>query len=574
MRICVLHSSYEGSGSMLTGLDTDFPNPGAFTSQHTFESRFIRKDAAKEQIDACVKEGFDFYINFLWGTLDDDVAGIQASQYFESLGVPSAGIRSWERSRTKNDFYKEARKRGAPRVPGIDIFPLFVKPANGCSSQMIDEKSVCHNEGELREALRRINAQLYESRLNRARSLGSVDPKAYADNFDPVGRSDDIVVQEYIPGEDYIVSVIELGDSAVALSPCIVKAKDLSTAEKFLTFDLKFDSDTRLETIHKRDNPTLYERLQATALDAFEAGIFRGSHMGCDVDLRVRPDGEAFAIEVNPQPASFLTNCNFQDLPIMSSFPGGHMAVINVFIANYMLRNNRGTGSKVAATYDGLASKYDTLQESGTRMAEIIRGIVAKFDFQGTVFDLACGTGIFGRLLSECKPGSHRRVHAGSVLGCDLSPKMVETCRATGFYDEVHIDRMQTCLLHSLDYGEVDHIVCLSAIHFLSPEEFTFVLVLCFLVARRSITVSVDEIPDGYNEKLKALGDHHMHSTNHLANMELFGEPHGWTLVARQREFAWKSFTTGHEVWSTYYRFEKVEDDDSGTRLLKVKRKN
>jgi trans-aconitate methyltransferase len=572
MRICVLQSSYEGSGSKLNGLDTDFPNPGAFTSQHTFETRFIRKDTAKEEIDECVKEGFDFYINFLWGTLDDDVAGIQASQYFESLGVPSAGVRSWERSRTKNDFYEKARRRGAPRVPGIGSFPLFVKPANGCASQMIDEKSVCHDEGELREALRRINARLYESRLNRGRSLGVPEPKDYADNFDPFSRSDDIVIQEYIPGKEYLVSVIELGDSAVALNPCIVKTKDLSTDKKFLTFDLKFDSETHLEIIHKTDNPILYERLQATALEAFETGMFRGSHMGCDVDLRVRPDGEVFAIEVNPQPAAFLANCNFQDLPIISSFPGGHKAVINVFIANYMLRSNRRNWSQVAATYDGLASKYDDLQ-LGTRMTQIVRGIVEKFGFQGTIFDLACGTGVFGRLLSECKPGRHRRTHTGSILGFDISPMMVETCRATGFYDEVHIDRMQTCLLHNLDHGDVDHIVCLSAIHFLSPEEFTFVLVLCFLVARKSITIGVDEIPDEYNERLHDLGLHYMHSTNHLANMELFGEPRGWKLVAHHREFAWRSFTTGHDVWSTYFRFEKVADEDCGTRLLEVKRK-
>ncbi|QMW39184.1 hypothetical protein G4B11_002464 [Aspergillus flavus] len=572
MRICVLQSSYQGSESMLKGLDTDLPNPGAFTSQHTFENRFIRKDTAKEEIDSCVKEGFDFYLNFLWGTLDDDVAGIQASQYFESLGVPSAGIRSWERSRTKNDFYKEARKRGAPRVPGTDRFPLFVKPANGCASQMIDERSVCHDEGELREALRRINVELYESRLNRGRSLGVPDFKAYADGFDPVTRSEDIVVQEYIPGKEYIVSVIELGDSAVALNPCIVKTKGLSANEKFLTFDLKFDSETRFELIEKKDNPALYDRLQTTALEAFKTGMFHGSHMGCDVDLRVRPDGEVFAIEVNPQPAAFLVNCNFQDLPIISSFPGGHQAVINVFIANYMLQNNHSISSKVAATYDGLASDYDNLQ-SGTRMPQIVRGIVEKFDFQGNIFDLACGTGIFGRLLSECKPGSHRRAHTGSLVGFDISSMMVETCRSTGIYDAVYIDRMQTCLLNNLDYGDVDHIVCLSAIHFLSPEEFTFVLVLCFLMAHKSITIGVDEIPDGYNESLQALGHHHMYSTNHVANMELFGEPRGWRLATRHREFAWKSFTTQHEVWTTYYRFEKVGNDDCGTKLLEPKRK-
>ncbi|KAG8425613.1 hypothetical protein J3458_002296 [Metarhizium acridum] len=121
MRIFVFQSSYEGSDSVLEDFDIQ-SQPGLFTSQHEFEYRFIHKDKAQQEIDAAVAEGFDFYINFLWGTLDDPVAGVLASRYFESLGLPSCGVRSWERSKTKNDFYKAARLRGAPPVPGVDHF--------------------------------------------------------------------------------------------------------------------------------------------------------------------------------------------------------------------------------------------------------------------------------------------------------------------------------------------------------------------------------------------------------------------------------------------------------------------
>ncbi|KAG2010671.1 hypothetical protein GB937_007638 [Aspergillus fischeri] len=52
---------------------TSQPNRGSST-EHTFEYRFIHKANAKEGIDALAAEGFDFYFNFMQGTLDDPVA--------------------------------------------------------------------------------------------------------------------------------------------------------------------------------------------------------------------------------------------------------------------------------------------------------------------------------------------------------------------------------------------------------------------------------------------------------------------------------------------------------------------
>lgn len=561
MRICVLQSSYEGSESSLQEVDTNFPNPGAFTSQHSFENRFIHKNTAKQEIDAVIAEQFDFYINFLWGTLDDDVAGIQASRYLESSGVPSAGLRSWERSRSKNDFYESASRRGAPPVPGKEKFPLFVKPANGCASQMIDDQSLCHDEVELQKALRRINGRLRDSRWRRAKVLGKEDPQAYVDSYDPDSRSsDDIVVQEYIDGRDYLVSVIAFGESALALQPCVVKIRDTPNRANFLTFDMKFDDQTRFEVISRQDNPTLYDRLQEVALEAFETGGFRHSYMGCDVDMRVRSNGEVFAIEVNPQPACFLPDeTGFADAPITESLPGGHMAVVNIFVANYFLQNDTlREWSKVAKVYDEMATDYDETVRTVSQIDDIMRRVTRNFDFEGTVIDLACGTGGFGRLLAECQPGRHRH-REGPVVGFDLSPGMVDSCRTMGFYNEVYVSRMQTCLLEYVTHTKIDHIVCFSAIHFLSPEEFAFLLVSCFVIAQKSITIGVDEIPHVYNENLHKRGSSFMHSFNHLQNMEAFGKPRGWTLVSRQRQFGWNSPATKDDVYTTTFRFERVD---------------
>ncbi|KAG6306468.1 hypothetical protein E4U45_007039 [Claviceps purpurea] len=369
MRICVFLSSYEGSGSVLEDLDTITSQPGRFTSQHEFEYRWIHKHKAEQQINDAVAEGFDFYFNFLWGTPNDEVAGADASRYFESLDLPSCGVRSSERSQTKNDFYEAARLHGAPRVPGVERFPLFVKPGFGCASQLIDERSVCHNQEELDSALRRMHEALQEPRMRRATGLGMEDPAGYARSLEAAGRnSEDIVVQEYIEGKDYGCVVVQLGQSCVAVTPLAYRMKKpLPQKEQFLTFDGKFDDGTHMELLRKEDDAALYEHLQQAAIEAFAVSSCRTNNTGCDVDLRVTPDGQVFVIEVNPQPAEFLPTGQYQDLSILQGFPGGHWALINVYIANHLLRHSLEQDSRhlgTASAYDAMAPKYDYLMST------------------------------------------------------------------------------------------------------------------------------------------------------------------------------------------------------------------
>ncbi|RLL95664.1 hypothetical protein CFD26_104968 [Aspergillus turcosus] len=529
MRICVLQSSYEGTDSALQDVDDMLAQPGLFTTEHTFSYRFIHKATAKEEIDALAAEGFDFYFNFMWGTLDDPVAGVLES--------------------------RNARRRGAPPVPGSDRFPLFVKPANGCASQLIDDQSVCHNQAELEGALRRINSALYKARVRRAEALGIEDKRAFAESYDPIGRdSDDIVAQEFIDGEDYTCTVIQIGDGCIALTPHKYFTKERPGREKFLTFELKFDDETHIKLVRKKDNPVLYQRLQKVATEAFMVSGCQGSNMGCDVDLRARPDGEVFAIEVNPQPAAFMPEGPFQDLPIVHRLPGGLAAVINIFIANYLLRNaaQQGVSEKIAAEYDSFAPKYDTLLDKCTTIAAGIKALTESYDYDGTVFDLACGTGVVGRVLAESKRGSR-------LPGFDITSRMGDICRSTGLYEHVHIESMEAALLNCHRFADsVDHIVCFSALHFLRPEIFTFVLVLCFTLAKRSVSISIDEIPDVYNENLEKKGFGSMHSFNHLDSMLAFGEPPNWRLTKSTRQYSWTSPVTRDEIYTTYFRFDRI----------------
>ncbi|CAG8168724.1 unnamed protein product [Penicillium nalgiovense] len=554
MRICVLQFSHEGPDRGRGELENGISRFEMASSQHTFERRFICEEKFKGKIDSVLREGFDFYINLLWSTAEDPVTGMQASQYFESLDVPSAGFCSRGRSRIKDSFYKHARQRGASSVPGMLQFPLSVKPSNGYISEPT-ENYVCHDERELRDALCQLDKQLSASggrRINVGGPMASAELQDLIDQY-----SDHIVIQEFIDGDEYTVTVIELGDSAVALNPCV---KMLSGKERFHTSGAGSDLKSCKELVNREDNPILFQNLQHAALEAFEAGMFRGSHMGCEVNLRVNSKIGVFVTSANSQAMTFLqTGNDLQDLSIIESLPGGLPAAVNVFIANYCAHHDfrQKECIKVATAYDEVAPEYDDQGQTNSQDKHNFRHLLENYDFQGTVLDLACGTGFFGRLLTE--NGFRNAERAGSLIGFDLSPGMVNLCRKTGVYDQVDISGLQTCLLQYSRHGEVDHVVSFGALHFLSPEEFASFFVQCFIIANKSITVSVDEIPDSYNEHLHEKGLSYMHSTNHLGNMEAFGEPQGWKLVSRQRHYSWTSPTTGDDIYSTFFRFGRVD---------------
>ncbi|KAI1932871.1 hypothetical protein LOZ58_001813 [Ophidiomyces ophidiicola] len=561
MRICLLHSSYKGSDHKLQEVDTHHPDPALFTKQHTFEHRFITKNNANAEIDAVIAENFDFYFNFMWGTHEDNVAGIDASRYFESLNLPSVGIRSYERERSKNDFFVEARRLGYPRVPGTERFPMFVKPAFGCSSQFIGAHSVCHNEEELEQTVDLMNNKMRDVRLRRAVGLGQ-DPELYADTLEKAGRyADDIVVQEYIEGHEYTVTVVAFGETPVPLIPARISYIQIPGDKQYLTFEAKFDAGTHYKPLEQKENTVLFHHLQQVAVEAFKANQMHTNLMGCDVDIRVRPDGQAFVIEVNPMPIAFTPpGAPFEDADIADKIPGGYAAAVNIFVANYFLKtpDRRAQVSKVAGSYDAMSPVYDE-DHGRSDLYPIVNQIVQLLKLEGTVLDLGCGTGVVGKLLSE-KWTSQGSDHFNRLYGVDISAGMLEKCHKGGWYRALYLEPIQSAITKIV--GGVDHIVAMSMLHHLTPEDVTFVLVRCFQLAKKTITFTIDEIPDEYNEALLKRGLPHMHSNDHIKNVKSLGEPMGWRLSYLRRQLGWKSPATGVQVFITIFHFERFEMDE------------
>ncbi|KAG5996920.1 hypothetical protein E4U52_005529 [Claviceps spartinae] len=599
MKICVFLSSYEGSGCEEVNPANQ---PGGFTSQHEFEFRWIHKHKAKQQINDAVAEGFDFYFNFLWGTPHDDVAGADASRYFESLDLSSCGIHSSETSQTKNVFYDAARLYGAPRVPGVERFPLFVKPGFWRSSQLIDGRSLCRNQDELESALRRMHEALHEPRMKRATALGIEDPIGYVRSLEAAGRSsEDIVVLEYIEGPDYSCVVVQLGPSCVALTPVAYGAKKpLAQKAQFITFEGKFGQSIYMELLRKEDDATLFENIQQASIEAFAVRSYRKNIAGCNVDLRVTSGGQVFVIDLNPQPAEFGP---------AGFFPGSLGALIDVYIANYLLRHSefeqdvRRAG--IASFSDRWARDYDYHETCGVFAVKkkSLAKLVGQYDFSGTILDLGCRAGTFGQVLAQSQKymrctssistASHPNGTDGTketkriyrLLGCDISSGLLDICREKGFYDSLDQTAMHSALMNLTE--SIDHVVCASVLQHIEPEMFSFIMVLLFVRTIKSITLSVQDdigvykvFPDGYNEQLDKYLDKAMKAemkagliapeSNHTGAMEAFGVPEGlgWQLVSKERAFLRVSPVTGDQVYTTWFRFERADDEKVGSYTM------
>lgn len=156
----------------------------------------------------------------MWGTPEDGVAGLEATMYLESLNVPLVGLCSKTLRKSKHDFYRAAQARGSPPVPNDDpnTFPVIVKAARSCASMYLNSKSICFTVEERDAAIEAIDRKL---QIGRQQSLGKDEmspcPWATIDKL-----PDDIIVQQFVPGIDYSVVIIEFGNSPIALkSDCL-----------------------------------------------------------------------------------------------------------------------------------------------------------------------------------------------------------------------------------------------------------------------------------------------------------------------------------------------------------------
>ncbi|KAJ6088351.1 hypothetical protein N7486_009612 [Penicillium sp. IBT 16267x] len=526
MRICVFQSCFEELQASVGESESQqlCMNPGVFTTQHQISHKTIHKKTAKQQIDEAVAEGYDFYLNFLWGTHDDSLAGIDAIQYFESLNLPHAGVQSSEREQSKWDFFAEAKRAGSPLVPGTERFPLFVKPASICLSMSISLSGRARVE-ELYPAVEHIDAPCTDSTSAGAGPSGC---RKIRECLRSCRRdSTDIVVQEFIAGEEYSVVVIAMGESPVPLIPQRAKYKQVGDSARILTLELKFDAESGYELLSEDEDPALWKHLQETAVEAFTTKKMYTNGMGCDVDMRIGLDGRAYVIEVDPLPVFFYpTGSQLEDTDVKHGFPGGYGAVINTYITNYFLKNPGSRGARFAE----LASLFDGMPMTGCAPDAAIE-FTALSPFKGTAIDLGCGTGSLGRALK-----SNPQNQITHLVGVDISNKRLSICHQGGGYCDLIHDRMESFLATRTE--SVDHIFCVSALEFLPMEELDFVLARCFQLARYSITIVIENPETSQKYNSAPWNGVHPYTMDHSDSIRTFQIQRGWIMRSSVTESA------------------------------------
>ncbi|KAL4755769.1 uncharacterized protein BDW70DRAFT_145957 [Aspergillus foveolatus] len=536
MKICLINSSYEGVNSPFEEFD-EFPDPGRYISKdrHEFVTRFVSKANAKAEIDEICKEGFDMFMNYMWGIETDEVAGIEATQYLESKGVPILTNPSSFLAKTKLDLQSAAtaaHRNGNRtfRVPGNTPgrYPKIVKYSDGCGSLKLDEASICYTEQEVASRI---------ALLKGDKSLGS--------KFG-------VMVQDYIVGRECSAIVVEMGRELVALTPLrYVFPEDTPPNKEFLTWFNKFTAVDKgiIRYAFVEEQPAMAD-LQNAAVDAFKALGVAGGGGWARVDMRLEDTtGDVYVLEVNSIPVVFYPKGNTlgDDLVVAEKFPGGQAALFDMLLATKQMQLgwHREQAAAVAVFYNGLAQGYDRIWE-GSGMCTMQKFLLERYDFSGSVLDLACGTGAFAR-------GLHDNGVQADVIGIDLSPSMTENPDVKKVYKEVRIGPMQELIMGA---GEHDHIVCFGAFNFLPTESLVAVLARSFMLARKSFTFDVENATAEFCQKTKErLG---ASSFNHVVAVEDFGIPKGWKRVLRERRHAYQSPSTGDYVDSYFMRFERV----------------
>ncbi|KAF9577581.1 hypothetical protein BGW38_007121 [Lunasporangiospora selenospora] len=507
MKICVLLSSYEDAESDFA--DYGYQDPSLYVNQHEFVPRFIEKDTAVQQIDRVCKENFDLFINFIWGQKIDAIAGVNAVEYLESKGVPFIGPSSKFLSLSKIHFKKAAA--GIILVPGDSKFPLVVKPATRCVRLSLTEKSVCHNPDELKERIALLKSKML----------------------------DDIIVEEFIVGQEISVMVVEIDDEVIAMTPVVYEfPAEIPPIQKSFLFKNRFDAVAQGTVKFRLFSGDLLDSLKETACKAYRALDVSGCGYA-RIDIRVS-DKEIYVLNVNPTPALFckIGNDFGDDYVISNGFPRGHEGFMETLIKT-KLRSSRIL--EVKKTYDLMSDKYSDSMSS-RKYSKVLADIAAKYSFQGSVLDLGCGTGEVGTVLQG--------VYDATMTGIDISPKMAAQAK---HYKKVYLGEMQNMVPF---VGRFDHVVSFGALLFLQKEVFIQTLDNCFALSRYSITVGIEDISDEFNRHLTAMGKEHLHAYDNTLTTDSYTVPEGWHLVHRQRDFFWTSISTGDEIYGTTFRFE------------------
>lgn len=288
MKVCVLQPDYSTS-------DVDYQhydparNLSTLLPSDQVDHVLLNKLTTYKQLKELRKNKYDIYVNLCEGYLDWSIPSIDVINALDALNLPYTGPNAILYDPPKplmkyvaycagvnNPNFAEVNspKNLAEKVKHL-TFPLFVKPAKAGDSLGVDEHSLANDLAQLQSKIEDLIAEGY----------------------------DDILVEEYIAGQEYTV--------LVAANVGSVGCKALSPIEyqfpkgfKFKTYALKTSE------LHTDVNkPCTNKEVEAKLKSAAEK-IFNGfSGVGyARLDFRVNKDLEVYFLEINFTCSVFYEN--------------------------------------------------------------------------------------------------------------------------------------------------------------------------------------------------------------------------------------------------------------------------
>jgi len=228
--------------------------------------------------------------NLFEGTHDRGQTEAFAAGLLEWLDIPFTGSPCDTLTLARNKHLTKRLLRGAglptpaffvadaPPVPPCPLdWPVIVKLAAGDASVGIDQGSVVTSQGQLERRVAYLRKQY----------------------------GGPVLVEEFIPGREFNLSLIELPELQVLPLYEIVFQETGPGYWPIMTYDAKWRDESREYTAtpsrHPADvPPRLAARLRTLAVRAFRL-------LGCRdyarIDFRVSPAGKPYILEVNPNPA-------------------------------------------------------------------------------------------------------------------------------------------------------------------------------------------------------------------------------------------------------------------------------
>lgn len=305
LRVAVLESSYEQSGSVFRDVD-GFGDPADYLAAYAHERIGLHKRTAEQQILELVPRGFDVFLNLCDGAQDEDRAGTEVAALLERLGLPFTGARASFAEPTR----AEMRAAGVRMPPGVRLgseaelhrashlrFPLIVKHPESYGSIGLTPASCVRSASELEVEVRRI-LSLFGGAL----------------------------VEEFIEGRELTVLVAEDPDLP---APRVYHPFEyaFSEGETFKHFDLKWVYPERFTLARCRDTEIATQAIDLTR--RLFVAMNGSGYARCD--FRVNAAGEIYLLEINPNCGVFCPD----DDPaaadvILAGEPGGRAGFIDL----------------------------------------------------------------------------------------------------------------------------------------------------------------------------------------------------------------------------------------------------